>query len=878
MEPLKENETPNNIGKILPSEITKVMKKSYLDYAMSVIVQRALPDVRDGLKPVHRRILFAMQQMGLSFSSHFTKSAKVVGEVMGKYHPHGDQPIYGALVRMAQDFSMRYPLITGQGNFGSMDGDPPAAMRYTEVKLSQISQEMLQDIEKDTINYIDNFDQTLKDPLFLPAKIPNLLLMGAEGIAVGMATKIPPHNLNEVIEATVFLINKGKIGCLNQTRGEAQIEFKKIILEEENQACTLGSGPFTNNRFESEASVEELLQSIKGPDFPTGGEIFDEKGIAEAYRTGRGKIVIRGIANIEEGKSGKFQIAITEIPYQVNKAQLITRIADLVKDKKIEGISDLRDESDRHGVRVVVELKRDARPKQVLNNIFQKTELQTTFPVNFVTLVDGTPMTLNLKQILVEYANHRYEIVRRRSEFDLAAARDRGHILEGLLIALDRLDEVIDTIRKSKDADEAKINLIQKFGLSEKQAVAILDMQLRKLAALERKKIQDEYKQIQETIAFLVDLLAHPEKILKVISTELLEIKQKYGDVRKTKVHRGKVDEFSEEDLIPNEEQLVIVTKTGYIKRAERNTYRTQKRGGKGVVGMKTKEEDEISHLISANTHDFLLIFTNKGRVFRLRVWELPEGSRQSKGQAVINLINIEQGEIVQSVLAINSQQLTPNTYLFMATKNGVVKKTQISKFENVRSSGIIAIKLDNDDELRWTKITSGTDNILLVSFEGKSIKFSEKDVRPTARDTMGVRGILLKKEDFVVGMEVIPSKIEVPADKRRKFFKDILVVMENGLGKRTDINEFPLQKRGGMGVKVSEVTPKTGKVICSQMVDEEVEQIVLTSKQAQIIKLPLRNIPRLGRATQGVILMRFNKGSEDSVSAVTCFKENEEE
>lgn len=879
MSDIKEDiDQSNNIGKVITHEIGAVMKKSYLDYAMSVIVQRALPDVRDGLKPVHRRILYAMQhEMNLTHSSKFTKSAKVVGEVMGKFHPHGDGPIYQALVRMAQDFSMRYPLITGQGNFGSMDGDPPAAMRYTEVKLSLISQELLADIEKNTIEYIDNFDQTLKDPLYLPSRIPNLLLMGAEGIAVGMATKIPPHNLSEVIDASVLLINKGKIGCPVQFRGEAQIEFKKINLESSNNNCNIGTGPFTNNRFDSQVSIEELLQFVKGPDFPTGGIIFDQKAIAETYNTGRGKIVIRGKADIEETKNGKFQIIITEIPYQVNKAQMIIRIAELVKDKKLEGISDLRDESDRHGIRVVVELKRDSRPKQVLNNIFKKTELQTSFPVNFVALVDGTPMTLNLKQILVEFVNHRYEIVRRRTEFDLAAAKERGHILEGLLIALDHLDEVIETIRKSADAETAKTNLMERFSLSEKQSIAILDMQLRKLAALERHKIEDEYKQVKETIAYLLDLLSHPEKILKVITDELLEIKQKYHDDRRTKVIKGKIDEFSEEDLIPNEEQLVIVTKTGYIKRAERNSYRTQKRGGKGVVGMKTKEEDEISHLVSANTHDHLMIFTNKGRVFRTRVWELPEGSRQSKGQAVINLINIEQGENIQAILCLDSQN-TNNGFIFMATKNGIVKKTPINKFDNVRSPGIIAIKLDQDDELCWTKITTGNDQILLVSHEGKSIKFIEKDVRPTARDTIGVRGILLRKDDYVVGMEVVPSKIQAPTDKRRKFFKDILVVTENGLGKRTDISQFPIQKRGGMGVKVSEVTPKTGKVICSIAVDEEVEQIVLTSKQAQIIKLPLRNIPRLGRATQGVILMRLEKGTNDSVSAVTCFKENEEE
>jgi len=867
-----------NIGKIQEVEITTEMESSYLDYAMSVIVQRALPDVRDGLKPVHRRILYAMQhEMGLTHSSKFTKSAKVVGEVMGKFHPHGDSPIYQALVRMAQDFSMRYPLITGQGNFGSTDGDPPAAMRYTEVKLAPISQEMLADINKDTIEYLDNFDQTLKDPIYLPARVPNLLLMGAEGIAVGMATKIPPHNLTEVVDATIFIIQKGKMGESAETRGEAQLEFKKISLEENKKETEVKQIKEIPLRFESEATIEQLLDFVKGPDFPTYGQIFDQDEIREAYSTGKGKIVIRGKADIEENKGGKYQIVITEIPYQVNKAHLVAKIAQLAKDKKLDGISDLRDESDRHGVRVVVELKRDAKPKAVLNNIFKKTELQTTFPANFVALVDGTPMTLNLKQILTEYVSHRHQVITRRSKFELNEARARGHILEGLLIALDHLDEVIETIKKSKDADEAKTNLIAKFKLTEIQAIAILDMQLRRLAALERKKIEDEYQEIQKTIAFLLDLLAYPEKILKIIIAELNDIKAKYGDERRTKIYKKKAEEFSDEDLIPNKEEIIIVSSSGYIKRAPRGTYRTQKRGGKGVMGMTTKEEDEISHLLSANTHDHILFFTNKGRVFRLRVWDLPEGSRQAKGQAVINLINIEQGESLQSILTTSMSDVG-GQFLFMATKNGTVKKTKVSFFENVRASGLIAIKLEAGDELCWAKITSGEDHILLISHEGKSIRFHEKDVRPTARDTVGVRGILMKKEDYVVGMEALAAKVAAPTDKRKKVFRDILVVMERGVGKRTDFSEFPLQKRGGMGVKVAEVTPKTGKVVCSQFVDEEVEQIILTSKQAQIIKLPLRNIPRLGRATQGVILMRFDKKNDDCVCAVTYLKKEDEE
>ncbi len=871
----EEKNIHHDIGKVQTVEITEEMEKSYLDYAMSVIVQRALPDVRDGLKPVHRRILYAMHQMGLGHTSKFVKSAKVVGEVLGKFHPHGDMPVYQALVRMAQDFAMRYPLITGQGNFGSIDGDPPAAMRYTEVKMAPMAQELLADIEKETVDYVDNFDQTLKDPVFLPSALPNLLLMGAEGIAVGMATKIPPHNLGEVIDATLLLIERGKMGESHEARGEAQVEFRRISLADEAEKEASENKPL---RFESEATIDEIIQCLKGPDFPTAGQIFDQNEIREAYATGKGRIVIRGKAEIEEAKGGKFQIVITELPYQVNKAQLVAKIADLAKEKKIDGIADLRDESDRHGIRVVVELKRDSRPKSVLNNLFKKTELQTSFPTNFVALVDGTPMTLNIKQILTEYINHRHLVVTRRSAFELREAQNRAHILAGLLIALENLDAVIETIKKSKDADEAKTNLMTKFKLTEIQATAILDMQLRKLAALERQKIEDEFKAIKERIDFLTDLLAHPNKILKVIAKELTEIREKYADERRTKIFKKKAEEFSEEDLIPNEETIITITSTGYIKRVPRSTYRTQRRGGKGVMGMKTKEEDEIAHLLTAKTHDHILFFTNKGRVFRIRVWELPEGSRQSKGQAIINLINIAQGETVQSVLTINSLENPDQKFLFMATKKGLVKKTAINKYDNVRSSGLIAIKLEEGDELCWAKTTSGDDHILLVSHEGKSIRFNENDVRPTARDTMGVIGIVLKKEDFVVGMEALPSRAPQFHDKRKKVFRDILVVMEKGLGKRTDFTEFPLQKRGGMGVKVAEVTPKTGKVVCSQFVDEGVEQIVLTSRQAQIIKLPLKNIPRLGRATQGVILMRFDKGTADSVSAVTCLKKEEAE
>jgi len=600
-----------DIGKLKQTEITTEMKKAYLDYAMSVIVSRALPDVRDGLKPVHRRILFAMGEMNLSHQAKYSKSAKIVGEVMGKYHPHGDLPIYDALVRLAQDFSMRYPLIDGQGNFGSMDGDPPAAMRYTEARLSSITSEMLTDLDKETVNYLDNFDATLREPVFLPAKLPNLLLMGSEGIAVGMATKIPPHNLGEVIDAADYLI--GKI---------------KIIDKEKVQAT-------------SDVSIDELLEFIKGPDFPTAGSIYDIAEIKNIYATGKGRVLIRGKAEIEDIGGGKSAIIITQLPYQVNKAGLVARIAQLAKDKKIEGISDLRDESDRHGIRIVVELKRDTTPKKVLNNLYKNTALQTIFPANIVALVDNTPQTLNLKTILEEYIKHRYLVVKKRSEYELRAAKARLHILEGLKIAVDNLDAVIKTIRQSKTQEDAKVNLIKGFKLSDLQATAILDLQLRRLAALERQKIEDEFEMVKETIAYLEDLLSHPAKILKVIKDELANLKQRFADERRTKVFKGKVGEFSEEDLIPNEPTVITLTTTGYIKRQSLNSFRTQHRGGKGIRGMTTKDEDGIFHIRYCQTHDNILFFTNRGKAYQLKAYEIAESTRVSKGTAVVNLINM---------------------------------------------------------------------------------------------------------------------------------------------------------------------------------------------------------------------------------------------
>ncbi|KKR85961.1 MAG: gyrase subunit A protein [Candidatus Curtissbacteria bacterium GW2011_GWA1_41_11] len=825
-----------NIGKIQPSEIVDEMQKSYMDYAMSVIVARALPDVRDGLKPVHRRILYAMHQMGLHHTSRYTKSAKVVGEVLGKYHPHGDAPVYEAMVRLAQTFSMRYPLIDGQGNFGSIDGDPPAAMRYTECRLAGISSEMLLDIEKETVGFIPNFDGTIDEPTYLPAKLPNLLLMGSEGIAVGMATKIPPHNLTEVIDALFMMIGKTKI-------------------EKKEQ----------NSSFTFDVTVDDLMEHIQGPDFPTAGAIYDIAEIKNAYATGRGKIVCRGKAEIEDIGQGKSAIIISELPYQVNKALLVAKIADLVKEKKLEGISDLRDESDRRGIRVYIELKRDAKPKQVLNNLWKHTNLQTTFPVNVVALVDNTPQTCSLKLILEEYLKHRHDVIRKRSEFELKEARAREHILEGLKIAVDHIDEVISIIKKSRDADEAKGKLMTKFSLSDLQATAILDMQLRRLAALERQKIEDELAMIRETIEYLEDLLAHPDKIFKVIRDELTKLKERYGDERRTKVYKSKVGEFSEEQLIANEDVIITMSQTGYIKRLPRTTFKMQERGGKGVIGMATKEEDTIDQMVAAQTHDNMLFITDRGRVYQVRVWDIPEASRQSKGQAVVNLINIEGGERVTSLLAYSLKRAEQKEqgveYIVMATKKGTVKKSKLTDYENIRKNGLVAIKLDQGDELAWARITSGRDDILLVSHDGKSIRFSEGEVRPTARDTMGVRGILLKPSDYVVSMEVINTETKKA---------DFLTLMEKGKGKKTAISGFPRQRRGGQGLKVAQVNAKTGNVVVSQLVPADCDSVILTSIKGQVVKLPIASVPRLGRATSGVILMRFTDKS-DTIAAATC-------
>lgn len=819
-----------DIGKLQKTEIAGEMKRAYLDYAMSVIVSRALPDVKDGLKPVHRRILFAMHEMGLTHTAKYSKSAKIVGEVMGKYHPHGDLPIYDALVRLAQYFSMRYPLVDGQGNFGSMDGDPPAAMRYTEARLAAITSEMLYDLDKETVDYIDNFDATIKEPIFLPAKLPNLLLMGSEGIAVGMATKIPPHNLGELIDAIVFMIGK--------------------------------TAPVSSiSSLTTSVTIDELLQFIKGPDFPTYGAIYDINEIKNVYTTGKGRIIIRGKADIEEIGNGKSAIIITELPYQVNKALLVARIAELAKEKKIEGITDLRDESDRHGTRVVVELKRDTTPKKVLNNLFKHTSLQTTFSANIVALVDGTPQTLNLKTILEEYLKHRYFVVKKRSEFELRQAKARLHILEGLKIAVDNIDAVIRTIRASKTQDEAKTNLMEKFKLTEIQSVAILDMQLRRLAALERQKIEDEYQMVKETIEYLEDLLSHSEKILTVIKSELIALKEKYKDERRTKVYKSRVGEFSDEDLIPNEPTVITLTNTGYIKRQSLNSFRVQNRGGKGVRGMTTKEEDGILNIHYAQTHDNLLFFTNKGKAYQLRVFEISESQRTSKGTAIVNLINVEQDEKVESFITYKTGSKAQ--HVFLTTKKGTVKKTTLSEFENIRRNGIIAIKLEKDDELAWSMLTDANLEVILATHDGKAIRFSEKSIRPIGRSGMGVRGIRLEQDDEVITMDAI--------DKEAK--ADLLTIMENGIGKKTSVDQFRGQSRGGKGVKVAKVTPKTGKIAFAQVIPPTCTQVIITSARGQVVKLQLSDIPKHSRNTQGSTLMRFSNKS-DRIASATCIEE----
>jgi len=808
-------------GKVEPVEITEEMQRSYLDYAMSVIVQRALPDVRDGLKPVHRRILYALNELGLTSEAKYRKSATVVGEVLGKYHPHGDAPVYDALVRLAQDFAMRYPLVDGQGNFGSIDGDPPAAMRYTECRLSKISAQLLVDIDKDTVDFFPNFDATRNEPTPLPAILPNLLLNGGSGIAVGMATNIPPHNLTEVTDAIIYLINN------------------------------------------PDAVVEDLLKFIKGPDFPTGGSIYDQKEITAAYATGKGKIIMRAKADIEE-TNNRLSIVVSELPYQVNKALLIARIAQLVKEKRLEGISDLRDESDRRGMQIAIELKKDARPQSILNQLYKHTSMQLAFNVNTVALVDGTPQTLTLKVILTEYIRHRQNVVTRRAKFDLEAAEKRAHILEGLKIAVSNIDAVIETIKKSSDSENAKLNLMSKFKLTEIQATAILDMQLRRLAALEREKIEEEYKETIASVAHLKELLSSPKKILEVIEKELATLKEKYGDPRRTRVFKTAVGEFSEEDLVPQEQIIITITKSGYIKRSNVNLFRTQRRGGKGVAGLTMKEEDSVYSMLSANTHDQVLFFTNKGRVFQIRAYELPEGTRVAKGAAIVNILDLEATEKITAVL--NYDGKSSGQYLIMATKKGLIKKTKTSEFEHIRRSGMIAIRLNPSDELIYVRLTNGSDEIIMVTKNGQSIKFSEKDVRSMGRATAGVIGIKLSKaEDELVCMD----RVEPDGD--------LFTVSERGFGKKTPLKSWPRQRRAGSGVKGTQVSEKTGKVVASQVIPKGTQNIVLTSSMGQVIKLPIRSVPKLQRQTQGVILIRLSN-REDFVASATAVPKTEEE
>lgn len=870
-----DNETKRtNIGQLEQVEIVKEAKKAYLDYAMSVIVARALPDIRDGLKPVHRRILYAMSDMGLSPQAKFSKSAKIVGETMGKYHPHGDMPIYDALVRLAQDFSMRYTLVNGQGNFGSVDGDPPAAMRYTEAKLRPLAMEMLQDIEKETVDFTDNFDGTMQEPVYLPSKIPNLLLSGSEGIAVGMATKIPPHNLGEVVDAVLYTIDKTAFKA-EIKKDTSTPEQAAAQMAEEEAKKAVGQAEFSPEEeflskkvtLSSDVTIDELLEFIKGPDFPTGGSIYDQTEIANTYQTGRGKIIIRGIASFEDIGQGKSAIIITELPYQVNKSVLVAKIAQLAKDKKIDGITDLRDESDRQGMRVVIELKRDLAPKRVLNKLYKFTALQTSFPSNFVALVDGIPRTVNLKTIIDEYIKHRFIVVIKRSEFDLKNAKARLHILDGLKIAVANIDEVIELIKKSKNTDEARENLMKRFLLSELQANAILDMQLRRLSALEIEKLEAEWKEVKAFIDYLESLLKDPAKLMGVVKEELKEVKEKYADERKTKVYKSKVDEFSDEDLIQNESTVITLTKTGYIKRQSMTGFKTQARGGKGVRGMTTKEEDIIDQILFAETHDFIYFFTNKGKVYQTRVFEIPESSRTAKGQAIVNLIDISGSESIQTIL-VRKGSAPSNENLFMVTKKGVVKKTSFEQFSNIRKSGIIAISLSDDDRLIWVRMTNGNDDILLVTKNGKVICFSEKQVRPTGRSSMGVRGIKISGDDEVIGMDIVGSD-----DKDA----EIIIIAENGLGKKTKVSAIRNQNRGGQGVKIANITPKTGKVIFAGVLEKTADSVIITSEKGQVVKIPLKAIPTLSRNTQGVILMRFSKDSDRVASATTSGAESED-
>ena len=810
-----------DIGKIQKREIVDEMRESYLDYAMSVIVSRALPDVRDGLKPVHRRILYAMHEMGLYHNAKYRKSAAVVGDVLGKYHPHGDTAVYDSLARMAQDFSLRYPLVDGQGNFGSIDGDSPAAMRYTESRMTRVAEELLNNIEKDTVDFRENYDSTRKEPVVLPAAVPNLLLNGTLGIAVGMATNIPPHNLGEVVDATMALIDH------------------------------------------PDTSAEELMEYVKGPDFPTGGVIYDEKEIRAAYATGKGAILNRGKAEIEDGPKNSSQIVITAIPYQVNKSEMIEKMATLVQEKTVEGIRDIRDESDRDGLRVVIELKQDAHPQKVLNNLYKHTDLERTFHLNMLALVDGIqPVVLSLKDVLVEFIKHRQIVITRRTTFDLARTKERIHILEGLKRALDHIDAVIATIKKSEDREDAHVNLVKKFDLSDIQATAILDMRLSTLAGLERQKIENELKEKQALARSLEALLKDPKKIREVVKNELLDIKDRYGDERKTAVVRSSPRAMTDEDLIADEEVVVVLTRGGYIKRVKPESWRVQKRGGKGLIGMDTKEEDMVDMLLTCTTHASLLFFTDTGKVYQVPAYEVLEGTRTSKGKAIFNFLSLSTTERVTSLLAVPKATKKESFYVVMVTKDGVIKKVEADSFGTVRKNGLIAMTLHGSDVLRWAKLTSGKDEMILVSKKGQAIRFRESDIRPMGRTAAGVRSIRLGKGDEVVGMDVIE------AQKQNIKSQNLLVVMEHGYGKQTGLGQYKIQKRGGSGIKTAKVTPKTGAVVSAYIVGGEEEEMIAISRKGQVIRTELKAIPSLSRSTQGVRIMRMEEG--DAVASIT--------
>jgi len=804
-------------NKVVSRSIATEMKESFINYAMSVITDRALPDVRDGLKPVHRRILYSMNEKGLTASAKSRKSATVVGDVLGSYHPHGDSSVYEAMVKLAQDFSTRYPLIIGQGNFGSIDGDGAAAYRYTEAKMSKVASELLKDIDKDTVDFKANYDGTKKEPTVLPAAVPNLLLNGTLGIAVGMATNIPPHNLGEVVDATMHLIDN------------------------------------------TEATTEDLLQFVQGPDFPTGGIIFNQKEIHHAYATGRGGVVTRGVADIVENKAGNFQIIISEIPFRVNKADLITKIADLVREKKIEGIKSLRDESTKD-IRIAIDLKTGSQPQKILNSLYKHTQLEDTFHFNLVALVDGVPRTLSLKSMLEEFILHRVIVVKRRTQFDLKKAEEREHILLGLKKALDHIDQIIKLIRASKSVDDARASLIKEFKFSILQANAILEMKLQKLAGLERQKVLDELKEVQALIESLKEILLSPKKVFSIVKSELKEVRDKYADARRTRVIKGGAKILSVEDMIADEENALVLTSGGYIKRTNPDEYKKQKRGGVGVVDLDTKEEDFVTHFLTASTHSDLLFFTDKGKAYQIKMYDIPEGKRATRGKSIMNFIALSDDEKVTSILPISKESKNIEGALCMVTEQGVSKKVSAKSFHDVRSSGIIAIKLSAGDKLVSVSMVTKDDDVSIVTMEGQSIRFKESDIREMGRNAGGVRGIKLDKGDKVVGAHTIK------ADSKSGH---LLVISSNGYGKRTKLSEYKVQGRGGSGVLTSNVTAKTGKVISSQVVTEAEEEVVAISKKSQVVRVDLKEIPVLGRQTQGVRIMKLREG--DSLASLIC-------